>query len=77
VTLRDGFSYVFIMNPSQQNTVLRKRVDTGRRQGDRVEILSGIDKTNSIVASGGAFLADGSVVRVIEAAEVADGQAAK
>lgn len=77
VTLRDGFSYIFIMNPSQQDTVLRKRVDTGRRQGDRVEILSGIDKADSIVASGGAFLADGSVVRVIEAAEVANGQAAK
>ncbi len=77
VTLRDGFSYIFIMNPSQQDTVLRKRVDTGRRQGDRVEILSGIDKADSIVASGGAFLADGSVVRVVGAAEVAEGQAAK
>lgn len=64
LVMRDGFSYVFILDGADQPTVSRKRVQTGRRQDDRVEIVSGIDKTDKVVASGGAFLADGSVVRL-------------
>ena len=71
ITLRDGFSYVFILNATDQPTVTRKRVETGRRQGDRVEVISGIEKTDEVVTSGGAFLADGSVVRVVDATAVA------
>lgn len=66
VVLRDGFSYVFTVNQGEKPTVTRKRVETGRRQNDRVEILSGIEKTDSVVTSGGTFLADGSIVRVVE-----------
>ena len=35
--LRDGFSYVFVLD--QNNRVTQKKVTTGRRQNDRVEIL--------------------------------------
>ncbi|MBD8653159.1 efflux RND transporter periplasmic adaptor subunit [Rhizobium sp. CFBP 13726] len=77
VTLRDGFSYAFVLKPADQPTVTRKRVETGRRQGDRVEIVSGIDKTEEVVVSGGAFLADGSVVRVVDAVAAAGTEAAK
>lgn len=64
VTLKDGFSYVFVLNPNDQTSVMRKRVEIGRRQDDRVEIMSGVEKTDQVVMSGGAFLADGSTVRV-------------
>ncbi len=77
VTLRDGFSYAFVLNATDQPTVTRKRVETGRRQGDRVEIVSGIDKTEEVVVSGGAFLADGSVVRVVDTVAAAETEAAK
>ena len=65
VTLKDGFSYVFVLN-SDNKTVSRERVEVGRRQDDRVEIKSGIEKTADVVKAGGVFLADGSVVRVLK-----------
>lgn len=71
VVLRDGFSYVFTVNEGDTPTVTRKRVETGRRQDDRVEILSGIEKSDDVVISGGTFLADGSVVRVAETIDAA------
>ncbi|MBD8664361.1 efflux RND transporter periplasmic adaptor subunit [Rhizobium sp. CFBP 8752] len=77
VTLRDGFSYAFVLNATDQPTVTRKRVETGRRQGDRVEIVSGIDTTEEVVVSGGAFLADGSVVRVVDTVAAAETEATK
>ena len=55
----------------------RKRVETGRRRDNRVEILSGLEKTEQVVVSGGAFLADGSAVRVVNDAEAAGSEAAK
>ncbi|MES4993540.1 efflux RND transporter periplasmic adaptor subunit [Agrobacterium radiobacter] len=72
VTLRDGFSYVFILNEAEKVTVVRRRVETGRRDSGRVEIVSGISKADQVVVSGGAFLADGSVVRVSDGAEIAN-----
>jgi RND family efflux transporter MFP subunit len=77
VTLRDGFSYAFVLNATDHSTVTRKRVETGRRQGDRVEIVSGIDTTEEVVVSGGAFLADGSVVRVVDTVAAAETEATK
>lgn len=65
VTLRDGFSYVFVLNDGDVPTVSRKRVETGRRQGDLVEIISGLDAGAQVVQEGGAFLGEGSVVRVV------------
>jgi RND family efflux transporter MFP subunit len=71
VILKDGFSYVFVMNAADTKTVTRKRVKLGRRQDDRVEIISGIEKTEDVVASGGVFLADGSVVHVVDSNDAA------
>jgi HlyD family secretion protein len=42
-------------------------VVTGRRLGDRVEIVSGLAAGAQVVASGGAFLSDGDTVRVVPA----------
>ncbi|WP_127998760.1 efflux RND transporter periplasmic adaptor subunit [Piscinibacter defluvii] len=66
VLLRDGFSYVLRVGPDSK--VVQTKVSTGRRWGDRVEITHGIDKSARVVASGGGFLADGDLVRVVDAA---------
>ena len=64
VLLRDGFSYVHRIEPDGK--VTQVKVSTGRRSGDRVEITGGLDAGARVVASGGAFLADGDSVRVVE-----------
>ena len=65
VVLRDGFSYVFTVGAD--NRVLQQKVSVGRRQGDRIEIASGLAAGARVVASGGGFLADGDLVRVVPA----------
>ncbi|MFN0184488.1 MAG: efflux RND transporter periplasmic adaptor subunit [Aquabacterium sp.] len=65
VLLRDGFSHVMRIGPDQR--VSQVKVATGRRVADRVEITGGLDPASRVVASGGAFLADGDTVRVVDA----------
>ncbi|MNK69555.1 Nickel and cobalt resistance protein CnrB [compost metagenome] len=62
VQLREGFSYV--MRIGQDSRVIQTKVTPGRRSGDRVEIISGLNKEDRVVASGVAFLGDGDLVRV-------------
>jgi multidrug efflux pump subunit AcrA (membrane-fusion protein) len=62
VVLRDGQSFVFEVGPDDR--VLQHKVETGRRADGRVEILSGLASAAKVVASGGAFLNDGDLVRV-------------
>ena len=69
VILRDGHSYVFQLGA--QDAVTQVKVEIGRRQGSQVEILTPLPADARIVASGGAFLNDGDVVRV-EAAPAAE-----
>ncbi|WDZ80455.1 efflux RND transporter periplasmic adaptor subunit (plasmid) [Ensifer adhaerens] len=59
---RDGISYVFTVGPDRR--VARVRVETGRRNGGEVEILSSLDRAAEVVTTGGAFLADRALVRV-------------
>lgn len=63
VLLRDGFSYVFVVDAQQ--SVRQVKVKVGRRQADRVEVLQGLPSGAQVVASGVAFLADGDTVRVV------------
>ncbi|PIL22136.1 hypothetical protein P775_01310 [Puniceibacterium antarcticum] len=72
VVMQDGFSYVFTLEDGETPTVSRVRVETGRRQDDRVEITSDLSVDARVVQSGGAFLSDGSVVRVATAAQTSD-----
>lgn len=65
----DGMSYVFTLGSDSH--VSRHKVEIGRRSGGRVEVLSGIEASAAIVESGGAFLSDGSVVRVVSTEEAA------
>ena len=62
VVARDGFSYVFQLTAG--NRVTQRKVTTGRRVGERVEITAGLGEGDQVAATGAAFLADGDVVRV-------------
>jgi HlyD family secretion protein len=64
VSLRDGFSYVFKVDGKGQ--VSQIKVSVGRRMGDRIEILKGIDAQADVAATGVGFLSDGDTVRVVK-----------
>jgi len=66
----DGFNYVMRIGPGSK--LIQTKVTTGRRAGDRVEIIAGIKDSDQVVESGVAFLGDGDLVRVFDGAE-ADG----
>ena len=65
VLLRDGFTYVFKVGPDQKAAMTK--VDVGRRAGDRVEIVAGLDPAARVVAHGVGFLGDGDLVRIVAA----------
>jgi len=69
VVLRDGFAYVFRLEDG--NRVAQTKVEVGRRSGERIEIVGGIDAGVRVVASGAGFLADGDIVRVVDAPQAA------
>lgn len=62
VVVRDGFSYVFRVNPDSR--VSQLKVVTGRRVQDRVEVVDGIQPETTLVVAGAGFLNDGDLVRV-------------
>lgn len=62
VILRDGKSLVFELGEGDR--VIQRQVETGRRADGRVEIRDGLATAARVVASGGAFLNDGDLVRV-------------
>ena len=64
VVLRDGFSYVHKVGADSRIQEVKVRV--GRRTADRIEIVDGLTAEAKVVASGGAFLADGDTVRVVK-----------
>ena len=70
LVLRDGFNYVFVLKvgKNQARKVSQVKVQTGKRMGNLVEIVSGLTADQSIVASGGAFLSDNDTVKVVNAA---------
>jgi hypothetical protein len=72
--VRDGFSYAYRMGAD--NRVVQTKVQTGRVLGDAIEILSGLKPEDKIVASGGSFLSDGDLVKVVSGAAAAAAPAA-
>lgn len=72
LVLRDGFAYVFVLAAGQR--VQQRKVQTGRRWADRVELLAGLDSADSVVVSGAGFLNDGDLVRVADAADAPPAQ---
>jgi RND family efflux transporter MFP subunit len=64
VVVRDGFSYLYRVNPDSR--VSQLKVQTGRLARDQLEILGGLEPDTQVVAAGAGFLNDGDLVRVTE-----------
>lgn len=73
--LRDGFAYVFQVGADGR--VQQRKVTTGRRSGDRIELTGGLEAGARVVASGVGFLSDGDLVRVVDASAVKSAKPAK
>ena len=67
VVVRDGFNYVFTVG--KDNKVAQQKVEAGRRVGDQVEILKGLNADTTIAVAGAGFLNDGDQVRMSAAAK--------
>jgi RND family efflux transporter MFP subunit len=69
VVMREAFSYVFTLDDSTSSgggvRVRQRKVTTGRRMADRVEITGGLPADARIVVAGAEFLNDGDLVRVV------------
>lgn len=63
VVTQDGYAYVFVV--SDQQFVVRRRVETGAVHDKQIEIVSGVQPDERIVDKGAGFLKDGDRVRVV------------
>jgi RND family efflux transporter MFP subunit len=63
VIIQDGYSYVFVL--IEEQTVQRRRVQTGAVQGKLIEIVEGLQVGERIVDKGAGFLKDGDRVSVV------------
>jgi len=69
LVMRDGFTYVFAVITDHGKKIAKQiKVQTGRHIGNLVEIVSGITPHQMLVSSGGAFLSDNDIVKVVSAA---------
>jgi len=64
VLVRDGFSYLFKLGADHRVTLAK--IETGRRQGDRIEVTEGLMSDETVVEAGVGFLADGDTVAVAQ-----------
>lgn len=71
IVVREGFSYVYRVGSDHK--VAQVKVETGRRLGDQIEIVHGLEPLAQIAATGAAFLADGDTVRVAGQTDVPAG----
>lgn len=67
VVVRDGFSYVFVLDAGQR--VQLRKVQVGRRVGEQVEVLDGLDAGQPVAVQGAGFLNEGDLVRVVPRTE--------
>ncbi|THC45700.1 efflux RND transporter periplasmic adaptor subunit [Massilia sp. Mn16-1_5] len=74
VAVRDGFSYVFRINPDSR--VSQVKIGTGRRLGERIEVVSGLAPDAQIVIEGAGFLNDGDLVKNVQAQPAAPAKVA-
>ncbi len=64
VVVRDGTTYVFAIDA--QNRASQLKVRTGRRVGERVEILEGAPADAAVAVQGAGFLNEGDLVKVVQ-----------
>jgi RND family efflux transporter MFP subunit len=63
VVIQDGYSYLFVV--TEEQTVERRRVETGIVKDNSIEIVSGIQSGERVVEKGAGFLKDGDRVTVV------------
>lgn len=61
---KNGEQYVFVVD--ENNIAHKTAVETGLKNEDYIEIVSGVNMGESIVVSGQDFLSDGSTVSIVE-----------
>jgi HlyD family secretion protein len=64
VVVQDGYSYVFVLKAD--DSVERRRVETGTVKDNLIEILAGIQPQDRVVHKGAGFLKDGDRVNVVK-----------
>lgn len=67
LVMRDGFTWVFLLGSreSEGHRVQLVKVETGRQEGERVEILKQLPPGAQAVVQGAGFLQDGDLVKVV------------
>ncbi len=63
VVVRDGFQQLYVVGADQRVKLLK--VSVGRRQGDLLEITSGLPMDAKVVVRGAGFLTAGDLVKVV------------
>jgi RND family efflux transporter MFP subunit len=74
VVIRDGFSQVFVVQADQR--VKLYKVNLGRRQGEWLEVISGLPAEANVVVRGAGFLTAGDLVKVVAETPAASNPAA-
>lgn len=67
LVMRDGFAWVFLLGKSEVggHRVRLSKVQTGRQQDDRVEIIGTFEREAQVVGQGAGFLQDGDLVKLV------------
>jgi HlyD family secretion protein len=63
VVVRDGHTFVFVIDAQGQAD--QRKVQTGRRVGERVEIVDGLRSGERVAVQGAGFLNQGDLVKVV------------
>lgn len=64
IVVRDGSNYVFVIDA--QNKANQRKVQTGRRVEDRVEVLEGLKAEEAVAVQGAGFLNEADLVKVVQ-----------
>ena len=64
IVVRDGHNYVFVVG--SDNKAAQRKVETGRRAGDRVEVLQGLQADEAVAVQGAGFLNEGDLVKIVQ-----------
>ena len=63
----EGEQYVYVATKGEDNTLVAKRVivETGKTQGDSIEILSGLNANDEIIVQGARSVQDNQEIRIL------------
>lgn len=64
IVVRDGHNYVFVVGAD--NKAVQRKVETGRRVGERVELLQGLKAEEAVAVQGAGFLNEGDLVKLVQ-----------